>query len=87
MGTIPSETDESRAMSADLRKRGFRFVGPTICYALMQSAGLVNDHEVTCFRAGPRSRPATDRRGRRQLRARQASRSFIRLPVWSTAPQ
>jgi DNA-3-methyladenine glycosylase I len=52
MGEIPAETDESRAMSADLRKRGFRFVGPTICYALMQSAGLVNDHVVSCFRYG-----------------------------------
>ena len=50
LGQIPAETDVSRAMSKDLRKRGFRFVGPTICYALMQSAGLVNDHEVTCFR-------------------------------------
>ena len=50
MGEIPSETDESRAMSKDLKRRGFRFVGPTICYALMQSAGLVNDHEVACFR-------------------------------------
>jgi DNA-3-methyladenine glycosylase I len=50
VGEIPSETDESRAMSRDLRSRGFRFVGPTICYALMQSAGLVNDHEVTCPR-------------------------------------
>src|SRR5690242_2088481 len=49
-GTIPAETDESRAMSADLRTRGFRFVGPTICYALMQSAGLVNDHLTSCFR-------------------------------------
>jgi DNA-3-methyladenine glycosylase I len=47
---IPSETDASRAMSRDLRARGFRFVGPTICYALMQSAGLVNDHETSCFR-------------------------------------
>jgi DNA-3-methyladenine glycosylase I len=47
---IPSETDASRAMSRDLRGRGFRFVGPTICYALMQSAGLVNDHETSCFR-------------------------------------
>jgi DNA-3-methyladenine glycosylase I len=47
---IPAETDASRAMSRDLRKRGFRFVGPTICYALMQSAGLVNDHETGCFR-------------------------------------
>ncbi|HEY5629544.1 MAG TPA: DNA-3-methyladenine glycosylase I [Candidatus Limnocylindrales bacterium] len=50
MGEIPAETDLSMAMSKDLRKRGFRFVGPTICYALMQSAGLVNDHEVSCFR-------------------------------------
>ena len=51
-GEIPSETDQSRAMSRDLRERGFRFVGPTICYAFMQSAGLVNDHVVTCFRHG-----------------------------------
>lgn len=50
VGQIPSETDESRAMSRDLRSRSFRFVGPTICYALMQSAGLVNDHELTCPR-------------------------------------
>ena len=50
IGEIPSETDVSRAMSKDLRARGFRFVGPTICYALMQSAGLVNDHEIGCFR-------------------------------------
>lgn len=47
---IPAETPESGAMSRDLRARGFRFVGPTICYALMQSAGLVNDHETACFR-------------------------------------
>jgi DNA-3-methyladenine glycosylase I len=50
MGEIPSQTDVSRAMSRDLRARGFRFVGPTICYALMQSAGLVNDHQTACFR-------------------------------------
>jgi DNA-3-methyladenine glycosylase I len=47
---IPGETAESRAMSKDLKKRGFRFVGPTVCYAFMQAAGLVNDHEVTCYR-------------------------------------
>ena len=47
---IPAQTEVSRAMSRDLRRRGFRFVGPTICYALMQSAGLVNDHETRCFR-------------------------------------
>lgn len=50
MGEIPAQTDASLAMSADLRRRGFRFVGPTICYAFMQSAGLVNDHVVDCFR-------------------------------------
>jgi DNA-3-methyladenine glycosylase I len=47
---VPAETDTSRAMSRELRSRGFRFVGPTICYALMQSAGLVDDHLVSCFR-------------------------------------
>lgn len=50
MGTIPAETQESQAMSKDLKKRGFRFVGPTICYAFMQATGMVNDHLVDCFR-------------------------------------
>jgi DNA-3-methyladenine glycosylase I len=50
MGQVPAETDASRALSRDLRKRGFSFVGPTIVYAFMQSAGLVNDHLVACFR-------------------------------------
>ena len=47
---IPAETEESRAMSRDLKKRGFKFVGPLICYAFMQAVGLVNDHLVDCFR-------------------------------------
>ena len=47
---IPAKTAESDAMSKDLKKRGFSFVGSTICYAFMQAAGLVNDHEVGCFR-------------------------------------
>lgn len=47
---IPAQTEASRAMSSDLRRRGFAFVGPTICYAFMQSAGMVNDHVVSCFR-------------------------------------
>lgn len=47
---VPATTPESDAMSKDLKKRGFRFVGSTICYAFMQAAGLVNDHEVNCFR-------------------------------------
>ena len=47
---IPASTTESETMSRELRKRGFRFVGPTICYALMQGIGMVNDHTVDCFR-------------------------------------
>jgi DNA-3-methyladenine glycosylase I len=47
---LPAETAESTAMSQDLKRRGFKFVGPTICYAFMQAAGLVNDHLVWCFR-------------------------------------
>jgi DNA-3-methyladenine glycosylase I len=47
---LPARTRESDAMSKELQKRGFRFVGSTICYALMQATGLVNDHLVTCFR-------------------------------------
>ena len=50
LGDIPAETEESRAMSKDLKKRGFRFVGPTVCYAFMQATGLVNDHAVGCYR-------------------------------------
>jgi DNA-3-methyladenine glycosylase I len=50
LGEIPAETAESKAMSKELKRRGFRFVGPTICYAFMQAAGLVNDHTVDCFR-------------------------------------
>jgi DNA-3-methyladenine glycosylase I len=50
MSQVPSETDASRAMSKALKELGFRFVGPTICYAFMQSAGMVNDHIVDCFR-------------------------------------
>jgi DNA-3-methyladenine glycosylase I len=50
LAEIPAETAESGAMSKELKRRGFRFVGPTICYALMQAAGLVNDHTTDCFR-------------------------------------
>ena len=46
----PATSPESEAMSRELRRRGFRFVGPTICYAFMQAAGLANDHETACFR-------------------------------------
>ena len=52
IGDIPSETAESKAMSKALKKRGFRFVGPTVCYAFMQACGLVNDHVTSCYRFG-----------------------------------
>jgi DNA-3-methyladenine glycosylase I len=52
MDQIPAKSPEAEAMSKDLVRRGFRFVGPTICYAFMQAAGLVNDHLVGCFRYG-----------------------------------
>lgn len=50
LGEVPAETAVSQAMSKALKKRGFNFVGPTICYAFMQAVGLVNDHVVDCFR-------------------------------------
>ena len=50
LAEMPAESEESRAMSKDLKKRGFRFCGPVICYAFMQAAGMVNDHLVHCFR-------------------------------------
>ena len=50
LAEVPAETGASRALSADLKRRGFRFVGPTIMYAYMQAVGLVNDHLVSCFR-------------------------------------
>ncbi|MGV8027050.1 MAG: DNA-3-methyladenine glycosylase I [Anaerolineaceae bacterium] len=50
MKQIPSATQESEALSKDLKKRGFTFIGPTIMYAHMQAVGMVNDHEVSCFR-------------------------------------
>jgi len=52
MTDIPASTPESDAMSKDLQKRGFKFVGATICYAFMQAVGMVNDHVVGCFRYG-----------------------------------
>ena len=50
LAEIPASTPASETMSKDLKKRGFTFVGPTICYALMQAIGMVNDHTVDCFR-------------------------------------
>jgi DNA-3-methyladenine glycosylase I len=50
LAELPAQTLESQSMSRDLIRRGFRFVGPTICYAFMQAVGMVNDHVVDCFR-------------------------------------
>jgi DNA-3-methyladenine glycosylase I len=64
---VPAKTAESDAMSRDLKRRGFRFVGSTICYAFMQAVGMVNDHTVDCFR---RSHGHTERRGHSEAGSR-----------------
>jgi DNA-3-methyladenine glycosylase I len=56
LSELPSETPASKAMSKALKARGFRFVGPTVCYAFMQACGMVNDHVVSCFRYGELTR-------------------------------
>jgi len=56
LADLPAETALSRALGKDLIRRGFRFVGPKICYAFMQSVGLVNDHIVGCFRSDPKEK-------------------------------
>ena len=48
LADVPAETAESQAMSRELKRLGFRFVGPTVCYAFMQAVGMVNDHEIGC---------------------------------------
>ncbi len=50
LSELPAQTERSQAMSRELKRRGFNFVGPTICYAFMQATGMVNDHVVSCFR-------------------------------------
>jgi DNA-3-methyladenine glycosylase I len=50
LAEVPADTAESKAMSKELKRRGFRFVGPTVCYSFMQACGLVNDHTTDCFR-------------------------------------
>jgi DNA-3-methyladenine glycosylase I len=72
---VPAETAVSRELSRDLRRRGFTFAGPTICYAFMQAAGLVNDHLTSCFRHAE-----VRRLGRTSGRGREAKRrSSLRL--------
>jgi DNA-3-methyladenine glycosylase I len=67
---IPAQTPEAVAMSKDLRRRGFRFVGPTICYAFMQAVGMVNDHEMSCFRYREVAGRETKRRGPQRTKQR-----------------
>jgi DNA-3-methyladenine glycosylase I len=64
-GEVPAQTAESDAMSKDLKKRGFNFVGSTICYAFMQAVGMVNDHVVDCFRWTELSPAAAARRSKK----------------------
>ncbi len=66
LSEVPAVTPEASAMSRDLRRRGFRFVGPTICYAFMQATGMVNDHLTGCFR---HDQVRTARRGARKMRS------------------
>ena len=63
--SVPAETERAKAMSQDLKKRGFTFVGPTICYAFMQATGMVNDHLTNCFRHKEVAAPRRKRRGSR----------------------
>jgi len=63
---VPARTAESDAMSKDLAKRGFKFVGSTICYAFMQATGMVNDHVVGCFRWAELRKPASTKLAARQ---------------------
>jgi DNA-3-methyladenine glycosylase I len=58
---MPAETEESKTMSKEMKKRGFKFVGPTICYAFMQAVGLVNDHLIDCFRYSEIKNAASDK--------------------------
>ncbi|HKQ59243.1 MAG TPA: DNA-3-methyladenine glycosylase I [Candidatus Eisenbacteria bacterium] len=78
---IPASTPESDAMSKDLKRRGFTFVGSTICYAFMQACGMVNDHLVTCFRYRE-----VGRRARRALRPR-SERAQRQSPAATNAAQ
>jgi DNA-3-methyladenine glycosylase I len=61
LGDVPAHTPESDALSKDLLKRGFKFVGTTICYAFMQAVGLVNDHALDCFRYRVQAKPSRTR--------------------------
>ena len=74
IGQVPPTSPESEALSKDLRRRGFGFVGPTVCYAHLQATGLVNDHVVSCFRYAELTGSGASGRGRRSG-SRSAPRS------------
>ncbi len=61
MSQVPAQTPQAQAMSKDLKARGFKFCGPTICYAFMQAVGMVNDHTTDCFRHAPLSKTPRSR--------------------------
>ncbi|HTO11834.1 MAG TPA: DNA-3-methyladenine glycosylase I [Candidatus Binatia bacterium] len=83
---VPAETGLSRALSKDLQRRGFRFVGPTICYAFMQAVGLVNDHTRDCFRYRAVVRLGQARRSASRAAARRRPRrASTRRPVAARA--
>jgi len=65
---MPAETEESKMMSKEMKKRGFKFVGPTICYAFMQAVGLVNDHLIDCFRYDEIKNMASEKPARAKMR-------------------
>jgi DNA-3-methyladenine glycosylase I len=71
LSQVPAETDASRALSKSLKQAGFRFVGPTVCYAFMQATGMVNDHLTSCYRHAQIARAASARASR--VRGRGAS--------------
>jgi DNA-3-methyladenine glycosylase I len=71
LGQVPAETEESQAMAKALKQAGFRFCGPTVCYAFMQAVGMVDDHLATCFRHGK----CGAGRGQRQVKAPSRTRA------------
>jgi DNA-3-methyladenine glycosylase I len=78
MEDLPAQTDEAVAMSKALKKLGFTFVGPTICYAMMQATGMVNDHEIGCFRHGEVAKMATGRSRPRKGKGAAAERIAVK---------
>ena len=96
LAELPAETELSRALSRDLKRRGFRFVGPTVCYSFMQAVGLVNDHTTDCFRfaeldceqrrAPARGRPRAPRRPRARPRGAAGRAGCGRPPSGGGSP-